>query len=137
MDHSITIQELYTLHHKQLELEWVSGENYIVNIIQDKDENRDNPVIGYFNTIHLNQIQVIGQKELEYFNSLDKAAVISILNTVNAVNDLRKPVYIIAKNSKLPESILQYAAEQTIPVLGSALSGRKLIDFLRDRKSVV
>ena len=128
MDRSISIQELYTLHHKRLELDWLNGAKSLVNIIQDKDENRDNPLVGYFNTIHPNQIQVIGQKELEYFNNLDKDATYSLLQSVN---DPRKPVYIIAKNAKLPDSILQYAVEKAIPVLGSSLSGRKLIEFLR------
>ena len=128
MDRSISIQELYTLHHKRLELDWLNGAKSLVNIIQDKDENRDNPLVGYFNTIHPNQIQVIGQKELEYFNNLDKDATYSLLQSVN---DPRKPVYIIAKNAKLPDSILQYAMEKAIPILGSSLSGRKLIEFLR------
>ena len=128
MEHSVTIQQLYTLHHKQLALEWLAGKEHLVEIIPDQDENRDNPVIGYFSTIHPNQIQVIGQKELEYFNGLDKEAIYSVLNTVS---DPRNPVYIIAKNAKLPETISQYTAEKNIPMLKSALSGRKLIEFLR------
>lgn len=128
MDHSVTIQQLYTLHHKQLELEWVSGENNIVDIVPDKDENRDNPVVGYFSTIHSNQIQVIGQRELEYFNGIDNNAVFSVLNTVS---DPRIPIYIIAKNATFPDSILQYTTDKKIPILRSALSGRKLIEFLR------
>lgn len=128
MDLSVSIQQLYTLHHKQLELEWVSGESHVVNIIPDTDENRDNPVVGYFSTIHPNQIQIIGQKEQEYFNSLDNEAIFSVLNTVS---DPRKPVYIVAKGSKLPDTILQYTVEKEIPVLSSTLSGRKLIEFLR------
>lgn len=128
MVYSVTIQQLYTLHHKQLELEWISEENHAVNIIPDKDENRDNPVVGYFSTIHPNQIQIIGQKELEYFNGLDTDTIFSVLNTVS---DPRKPVYIVAKNAKLPDPVIQYATENAIPVLCSALSGRKLIEFLR------
>lgn len=128
MDHSISIQEFYTLHHRQLKLDWVSGENLIINIIPDKDENRDNPIIGYFNSIHPNQIQVLGQKEQEYFKGLDKEATFNILN---AVSDPRKPIYITTKSSKLPDAILQYTQEKGIPVLSSALSGRKLIEFLR------
>ena len=128
MDHSVSIQQLYALHNKQLELEWIGGQNHVVNIIPDKDDNRDNPVVGYFSTIHPNQIQVIGQKELDYFNSLEKEAISSVLSTMD---DARKPVIIIAKKARLPDTILQYMEQKQIPVLSSALAGRKLIEYLR------
>jgi len=128
MEHSVSIQRLYELYRKQLGLEWINGEKLVINIVPDTDENRDNPVIGYFSTIHPNQIQIIGQKELEYFNGLDKDAIYGVLNTVN---DPRKPIYIISNRAKLPDSIIQYTAEKEIPLLSSSLSGRKLIEFLR------
>lgn len=128
MDQGLSIQQLYTQHSKQLELNWLSGEKQEVYIIPDKDENRDNPIVGYFSTIHPNQIQVIGQKELEFFQSLNKEAIFNFLDTAS---DPRDPVYIIARNAKLPVAILEYATSRNIPVLSTALSSRKLIEFLR------
>lgn len=129
MEHSVTVQHLFHLHYKQLELKWINeADSKNVCIVPDKDENRDNPVVGYFSTIHPNQIQVIGQKELEFFNGLDTHAVENYLNTVS---DPRKPVFIIAKSAELPEPVLGYATRHKIPVLSSGLSSRKLIEFLR------
>ena len=128
MEQALTIQKIYSLHHEQLGLEWISCEDRLVEITPDKDENRDNPIIGYFSTIHSNQIQVIGQKELEFFNGLDEESLVAYLNTVN---DPRPPVFIIANSAKLPATIARYTDQKQIPVLGTNLSSRKLIEFLR------
>ncbi len=128
MDHSVSIQQLFALHSKQLELQWISGEEHLVNITPDKDDTQDYPIVGYFSTIHPNQIQVIGLKELDYFKSLPDAAVNNILSSIG---DIRQPVFIVAMQARLPDSILKYTVEKNIPVLISALSGRKLIEYLR------
>ena len=128
MNHPFSIQSLYELHHEQLELEWVCCKEQRVDITPDKEDKGDNPVVGYFNTIHPNQIQIIGQKELDYFNSLDKEAINHILNSMGSE---RTPVFIIAKQAHLPEIVLEYTRLKRIPVLRSRLSGRKLIEFLR------
>lgn len=128
MDQPLSIQSLYELHHKQLELSWICCQQHIVNIVPDQDDTRDTPVVGYFNTIHPNQIQVIGQKELDYFNSLDEEAITHVLNSMSGD---RTPVFIVSQQAALPDVILNYTKQRQIPVLGSSLSGRKLIEFLR------
>ncbi|MDH5447199.1 MAG: HPr(Ser) kinase/phosphatase [Gammaproteobacteria bacterium] len=127
MNHPLSIQTLYELHHKQLELEWICCQKNIVYITPDRDDKRDTPVVGYFSTIHPNQIQVIGDKELEYFNSLDKEAIGHVLNSMGSEH---VPVFIISKKAVLPEIILEYAKEKNIPVISSGLSGKKLIEYL-------
>lgn len=128
MNHPLSIQTIFELHHTQLELEWICCQEHIVNITPDEDDNRDSPVIGYFSTIHPNQIQVIGEKELDYFNSLDTETTTQLLKSQC---DIRIPVIIISQKASIPEMILDYAQQHNIPVLSSGLSGRKLIEYLR------
>lgn len=128
MNRPLSIQTLYELHHEQLELDWVCCSQQIVNITPDKEEKGDNPVVGYFSTIHPNQIQIVGDKELDYFNSLDKDTIVQLLKSQCKI---RKPVIISTNQAPLPNAILEFAKDNQLPVLISALPGRKLIEYLR------
>ena len=121
---SISIQQLYDTYHHQLELEWDSGADHIIDIKPDQD----NPIVGYFNAIHPNQIQVLDQTELDYFASLDEDLMAHLLHTV----DWQKSAILVsAKGAAIPKAIARFAQAKNMVLLKSALPGKKLIEYLR------
>lgn len=128
MTNTVSIQQLYKRHHKQLKLEWICGQEHDINIIPDRDELDEEVLAGYFNSVHPNQIQIIGHKELAFFSALTSQSLDKIFNAI----DNKKPsVFIIANNANVPDLILDFVEGKTISVLKSALPGAKLIEYLR------
>ncbi|MDH5407546.1 MAG: HPr(Ser) kinase/phosphatase [Gammaproteobacteria bacterium] len=128
MPNSISIQQLYELHQKQLKLEWVSGQKNPIIIEAQTDDLGDEVLAGYFNVIHPHQIQIIGHKEIKYFSSLEKNAIHEILNSL----DLSRPsIFMVANNANIPDSITQFIVDNKLALLKSSLSGAKLIEYLR------
>lgn len=120
MTHTVSIQQLYELHQKQLKLEWVSGQQHDISIIPDSDDKDDEVLAGYFNSVHPNQIQIIGRKELAYFSALDKTSLYNIFNAIDA----RKPLtFIVANEAEVPKILLDFVKAKKIALLTSAAGG--------------
>lgn len=128
MSHSVTIQQLYQRHHKQLKLEWVCGEDFDITFTPEQAEIDDEVLAGYFNSVHPNQIQIIGHKELDFFSALNSSSLDKIFNML----DKNTPtVFIFANRAEIPDLLLKYVSEKKIAVMKSALPGAKLIEYLR------
>ena len=125
---SISIQQLYQTYHHQLELEWHSGADNLIDIIPAAEDDEGNPVVGYFNPIHPNQIQVLGQTELDYLASLDEDAQNHLLTDI----DWQRSGILISTNAAaIPPAICRFAEANRLAVLKSTLPGEKLIEYLR------
>ena len=93
----LSIEDLYTIHHEKLELEWVAGQQGAKHaIIRDeqtllqqstkstnkearqekatfghsRDTSRSLSLVGHLNLIHPHQIQIIGNIEIKYLEGL-------------------------------------------------------------------
>jgi len=128
MSNTISIQQLFEFHQKQLKLEWLAGQENEINIISDTDDLGDDVLAGYFNVIHPHQIQIIGQKEINYFASLEIKSRSEILNSL----DIEKSsIFIVANNAEVPDTISEFIRDKKVVLLRSCLSGAKLIEYLR------
>ncbi|MDH5180613.1 MAG: HPr(Ser) kinase/phosphatase [Gammaproteobacteria bacterium] len=128
MTHSISIQQLFSSHHKQLKLEWISGREHNITITPDRDELDEEVLAGYFNSVHPNQIQIIGHKELAYLTALTGHSLEKIFN---ALDNNEPSTFIIANNAETPTELLEFVRSRKIALLRSALPGAKLIEYLR------
>ena len=125
---SISLQRLFQTYQHQLELEWQSGSDNPVELVPAAEDEEGNPVVGYFNPIHPNQIQVLGQKELDYLNSLEQDALQRLLQNMDW-QDAR--VLISTRGATIPAALQGFAETKRLAVLKSALPGEKLIEYLR------
>jgi HPr kinase/phosphorylase len=96
----------------------------------DSDLTRDSSrgLIGHLNFIHPNLIQVLGQSEVDYLDSLDTAACLKALREA-ATRDLA--CFVTAGVNRAPESLLKVAEETGTPVLASPLPSMELMWILR------
>lgn len=70
MSNSLSIQSLYEALHGPLSLSWAAGHNAAAQQISRDGRDTDRPnLIGYFNPVSPNRIQIIGKTEYETLHS--------------------------------------------------------------------
>ena len=73
MSTTLTIAVLYEALKKQLGFEWITGEELGDHTIQTAADATDEvSLVGNLNLINQHRIQVLGNKELNYLDSLKK-----------------------------------------------------------------
>ncbi len=131
-----TIRKLFDDNREVLGLSWVVEEaNDVDPEVRAKADTafRDahlavTDLIGYYNLIHPNRIQVIGRREVEYF------AMLSARRRSNWLLDLgeRPPPAIIYGDGLLPsEEFLTACENARIALIASTVSAVKLIESVR------
>jgi len=149
----LTVQELYTNHKERLGLVWIAGQHGGSRTIIP-EENRDDisikadddlvdhkntttteinsgsighSLVGYLNLIHPHQIQVMGDMELKYFESLRD---ISRQDAIRQLYSHNPACIIVAENRSIPTFLKRKCNENTIPLFSSPLPSNKLTDSL-------
>ena len=149
----LSIEDLFSIQHERLQLEWIAGErgakNTIVreNIItiktsnakkkgatskkKKKKENENIPsdlsLIGHLNLIHPQQIQIIGSMEIKY---LEELRDISMQDAIKQIFSGQTVCIIISDNCNVPELLKNKSNEYDIPLFSTPVNGNKLADAL-------
>ena len=147
----LSIEDLFSIQHEKLQLEWIAGnrgaKNTIVreNIItaktsntkkreptsKKKKENENIPsdlsLIGHLNLIHPQQIQIIGSMEIKY---LEELRDISMQDAIKQIFSGQTVCIIISDNCNVPELLKNKSNEYDIPLLSTPVNGNKLADAL-------
>lgn len=145
----LTVDDLFNIHRDRLALSWVAGQQsgkrcIVPEEIQDngkpdtkntaatrRPDSRDaqiqKPLVGYLNLIHPHQIQVLGQIELEYIDSLRD---ISREDAIRQLFKHQPACIIIADDSAVPILLKRRCNENNTPLFKSSLSSKKLTDSL-------
>jgi HPr kinase/phosphorylase len=149
----ITIEELFNTHKEKFELEWIAGRQGIKHIIvpeesipetsisrnKDADKKPGEPkknksapatgksLVGYLNLIHPHQIQILGNMEIHYLESLRSVSRQDALKRLFK-ND--PACIIIADGCEVPAILERKCNEKSIPLLTSSYSSTKLSDTL-------
>ena len=149
----ITIDELFQTHKEKLDLEWISGRQGKKQIIvpdassletselnnkdgEKKSGNRSKnqsktpagkSLVGYLNLIHPHQIQILGNMEIHYFESLRS---ISRQDAIKRLYKNNPACIIIADGCEVPSTLKRRCNEKSIPLLTSSCSSTKLADTL-------
>ena len=72
----VNILKLFQDKQERLALTWVAGSDGADRVLESEIVNSsDKGIIGHFNLIHPNWVQVISKTELEYLRNLDPAAL--------------------------------------------------------------
>ena len=148
----LTVQDLYTNHKERFGLEWIAGQHGgnrtiipegkrddigtkagddLGTLKKSKSGGKSGPIshslVGYLNLIHPHQIQVMGDMELKYFESLRD---ISRQDAIRQLYSHSPACIIVAENRSIPTFLKRKCNENTIPLFSSPLPSNKLTDSL-------
>ena len=148
----LTVQDLLTNHREKLGLEWIAGQQggkrKIVpeesdsgpsTVVDDDLDKLPKPetrkasapirqsLVGYLNLIHTNQIQVLGDMELNYMESLRD---ISRQDAILQLFKCQPACIIVSEGREAPVFLKRKCNENNIPLFSSPLPSNKLTDSL-------
>ncbi len=126
---ALTTADLFSNKQESLDLHWWSGnKNSGLGFTRLSFSSSEIGLVGYFNLIHPNQAQILGETELNFFNKADD----SILNNLLAQLFQRKSAAIfISDGLNPPEGFREQSLKYDLPIICSTLSSNELIDQLR------
>jgi len=125
----VSIARLFEDNQQKLRLEWVAGRGGGQKTL-DSGATKDSSqgLIGHFNFIHPNLIQVLGSSEVAYLEGLDAASCRSVLARA-AAKDLA--CFIVAGADSVPKPLVEVAESTSTPLFNSPLPSVELMWMLR------
>ncbi|MFK8067321.1 MAG: HPr(Ser) kinase/phosphatase [Gammaproteobacteria bacterium] len=147
----ITVKKLFETHKKGLGLQWKAGRiggtrkisllessSDDVSIVDDLEPSQTSTdslielspkksLIGYFNLIHPNQIQVLGKTEISYISELRS---ISREEAIKKLIGLEPDLIILAEGQEAPSSLVDLCEQMQIPLTSSKRSSSTVIGDL-------
>jgi len=125
----ISVKEFYELKKKDLSLSLITHPSTMTGSITSSFLNRPGLALtGYFDRFDYNRIQVLGETEISYLQSLKEK---DLFNNVKDTLVFSIPCIIITKGLSVPKQIEFLANEMNIPIFSSRLSTDKLFNSLR------
>jgi len=121
--------DLYTNKKDSLDLTWWSGnENSELGFTRLSFSSSEIGLVGYFNLIHPNQAQVLGETELNFFNKADDNI---LQNLLTQLFQRRSAAIFISDGLTPPKGFREQSLKYDLPIICSSLSSNELIDQLR------
>lgn len=125
----LCVQDLFEAQEKQLQLKWLAGKSGKQTQLEPaKAKFPGLALVGHLNFVHPNRVQVLGQNELRYLESLDdntRKDSLSELFTCNTTT-----IIIISGNS-CPDDLLTGADASNTPLFLAGLSSPIIIENLQ------
>lgn len=128
MEGTITVSTLFERYEQRLALHWISGHDGEQRTLGCSEDTPGKSLVGYFNIVHPNRLQILGQLELDHLNSLSASLR---QDTIQQLCDAQPATIILAEQLDAPDDLQQACEKNQIPLLGSSLSSVKLISCLR------
>lgn len=134
MTKSISVKTLFERYRKKLKLEHVagtSGENRVIQFDGEQISAENEPdisYVGHLNFIHPHRIQIIGYREIEYFNNLYKEGRTESLNRLYEGNPL---CIIIANGIEVPDDFITRSENTGLPLFRSPQNSQFLVNNLQ------
>jgi HPr kinase/phosphorylase len=132
----LTINELYEARSKDLGLDWIAGKEGGKRVVKVSEINRPGlSLAGYYEYFRSERIQIVGQGEFAYLQTLDNARRMEMLGRIFGFREL--PCVIVThKNDATPE-LIEQGNINNVPVFRSSLTTAHLIKelsaYLEDR----
>jgi HPr kinase/phosphorylase len=127
---SITVGFLFEENRKRVKLEQLTGKVGFENEIIDKNVHRPGLALaGYVELFTYNRVQIVGNTEIKYLNSLPKQHA---RRAFEQLFHFSLPCVIITNNNEVDDELIQIAAEKNVAVFRTPLETTKLIYFIGD-----
>src|SRR5258708_6594802 len=132
----LTIKELYEWCSKELQFEWVAGKNGDSRVVRVSEFNRPGlSLAGYFEFFRPERLQILGQGECAYLQTLDNARRLDMVGRMFGFKDL--PGVIITHGNEASPEIIEQSNRNAVPVFRAPLSTahviRELTAYLENR----
>jgi len=126
----ITVGFLFETTKQRFKLKQLNGGRGFENSIKDKNLHRPGLALaGYVELFTYDRVQIIGNTEIRYLNSLlpadRKSAFMALL-------EFKMPCIILTNGNKLEDELLEAASAKQIPVFGTPFETTKIAYFLAD-----
>lgn len=129
MSVKLTVENLARALQAKLGLAWVSGKEYGNKTINTaNDATAETSLVGNLNLIHPHRIQILGQRELDFLDSLKKN---SRKDAISQMFAGQSDLIILAKNLRAPEDLLAGARAAGVAVLASVRPSQEVIQNLQ------
>lgn len=127
---SITVGYLYQATKDRFRLNALNGEQGFDNLIHEKNLHRPGLALaGYVELFTYNRVQIIGNTEIKYLNSLSAE---ERQQSFARLLQFKIPCIILTDSNTLGSGLLDAAAANGIPVFGTSFETTRLVYFLAD-----
>ncbi|MGD2054781.1 MAG: HPr(Ser) kinase/phosphatase [Gammaproteobacteria bacterium] len=112
----------------QIDFDWIAGQEDPHLPLHEINASQHATLVGHLNIIHKNLIQVIGETECEYLQSLEEDFRRNILNEI--FSD-RTVAIIMADGIPVPDILIDYANNFHTPLLSCKTDSNEVVDIAR------
>ena len=122
----LTITEFFEACGQELKLEWVAGRAGEKRVVNVSEINRPGlSLAGYFEFFRSERIQILGQGEFAYLQTLDNARRLDVLGKVFSFKDL--PCVLLTHGHEPTAEIVEQSNRNNIPVFRTPLTTAHLV----------
>jgi len=127
---SITVGFLFEAAKKRFQLQQLNGQVGFDNVIKDKNLHRPGLALaGYVELFTYNRLQLFGNTEIKYLQSLDRQKRMKAFETLL---EFQIPCMVLTNGNLLEKELLEAAGRKGIPIFGTSLETTKIAYFLAD-----
>lgn len=127
---SISVGYLYEGTRHRFKLKLLNGEVGLDNLITDRNLHRPGLALaGYVKLFTHHRVQIMGNTENRYLNSLDAA---HRKEAFGRLLEFKVPCLVLTDDNTLSDELLAAAAAKNIPILGTSFETTKISYFLAD-----
>ena len=129
MTNSLTAQDLFDDLHEKLGLQWVAGAGAAPDYFVSAGDLTARPVLaGFLNIIHPNKVQVLGEEEVRFLDSLDPA---ELERTVDRIMASKPLAIIISDGLNVPASIIACSAGSGTALMRTDMLSWEIVNYLQ------
>jgi len=127
---SLTVGQFFRANFERFKLKTLNGEPGFDNDITDKNLHRPGLALaGYVDLFTYSRVQIIGNTEVNYLNSLTPDQRHKAFSTLL---EFKIPCIVLTDGNTLEPDLLEEAASKAIPIFGTAFETTKISYFIAD-----
>ncbi len=128
MNEFITVRTLLIENEARLKLKLICSENGLNRKITNNDLHRPGLALsGFVELFTSDRIQILGNTEIKYLNSLNEK---ELKNSLNRYMEFEIPAIIVTNDNPIPEYLIQTATKRYISILRTPFSTTQLTHLL-------
>lgn len=129
MTTSLTARNLFDELHEKLHLRWVAGTSDGVEYSVSAGDLTSRPSLaGFLNLIHPNKVQVLGEEEIRFLESLEAK---ELADTVERMLKSKPLAIVIADDIVVPASIISASAGSGTALMRTTMASWEFVNYLQ------